>query len=331
MPGQQTPPQATQKKHKRLWIKPLRAIIGVAILAILFYKIPFADVWQAITTARWPLVLAAAGLTLLMQTAVADRLRRLCDAHGHGWSTLEILQINLATRFYGLFLPGGNFTGIAIRFYKLTGDRKHYTGTAVALFYDRIAATVSMCALGALFWLVERPDDSWQALAAILVAMLGMVIALLILFGRSPGPVVTRLRQLVGKLGGVKLHTLRQAVQESRSLSPKQTFMIYALSVMAHLLGVLGWYLLSQSLGLNLSFVTIGWVRSAMILATMIPISVAGLGLREGAALLLLTTYPGIENTDALAFSLLVFAASTLLVGLTGGLIEAKRLLLRTP
>ena len=310
---------------------PLRVAVGFVVLTVLFYKIPFADVWQTITAAHWPFVLGAAGLTLLMQWSTADRLRRLCDAHGHGWSTLEILQINLSTRFYGLFLPGGNFTGIAIRFYKLSGDRTQYLGTAVALFYDRIAATVSLCALGVVFWLMERPGGSWQTLTAILSAMLVMVIGLLILFSRSPGPIVSRLRRWVGRLGGVKLHTLRQAVRESRELPGRQMFMIYALSTLAHLIGVLGWYLLIRSLGLELSFVTVGWVRSAMILATMIPVSVAGLGLREGAALLLLTAYPGVQRPDALAFSLLVFAVTTLLVGLAGGLIEARRLLLNNP
>ncbi len=333
MPQKPTQPDAGPTKRKPRWLKPLRVAIGAAILValVLFYDVQLAKIWQAITHARWPFVLAAAGLTLLMQWAVADRLRRLCHAHGHGWSTLEIFQINLATRFYGLFLPGGNFTGIAIRFYKLSGDHKHYLGTAVALFYDRIAATVTLCALGAVFWLIERPNDSWQALAAILAAMLVMVMALTILFGRSPGPLVSRLRQTLSSIGGVKLHTLRQAVRESRSLSAKQTVIVYTLSVGAHLMGIVGWYLISQSLGLNLSFTTIGWVRTAIILATMIPVSVAGLGLREGAALLLLTAYPGVHESDALAFSFLIFIVTTLLVGLTGGLIESKRMLTSKP
>lgn len=326
MPDQPTHPEdAGPSKRKPVYKKVLRIVLGLAILAFLFYKVPIGEVGRAILAANVWYVLGAAVITMLMQWAAADRLRRLCDAHGHGWSTFDIFQINLATRFYGLFLPGGNFTGIAIRFYKLSGDHTHYMGTAVALFYDRIAATVTLCALGAIFWLMERPGGSWQALAAILAAMLAMVLVLMVLFGNAPGPIVTRLRKIMGMIGGVKLHTLRQAVRESRSLSGKQMFMVYTLSTLAHLLGIAGWVLLSESLGLGLSWVTIGWVRTAMILATMIPLSVAGLGLREGAALLILTTYPGIANEDAVAFSLLVFAVTALLVGLVGGLVEFKR------
>ena len=313
------------KKKKPLWVRLLRTSIGLVILAVLFYLIPVAGVVDALRGADPLPVFGAAVISFVIYWATADRLRRLCDAHGHGWSTWEIFQINLATRFYG-FLPGGNVTGIIIRFYKLTGDKRHYMGTAVAMFYDRIAATVTLCGVGAVFWLLERPSGSWQALVAILASMLVMILALVVLFDRSPGPVVSFIRRTSSRFIGVKLHTVRQAVRESRTLSRGQTFTIFSLSVGAHLLGVLGWYLLCRSLGLEISLVTVGWVRSAMILATMIPISVSGLGLREGTAVLLLTGY-GVSQESAMAFSLLVFFVTAVLIGLAGGLVEAVRLL----
>ncbi len=313
------------KQGKPLWVRPLRASVGLTILAVLFYLIPVADVFDALRSAEPLPVFGAAVISFVIYWATADRLRRLCDAHGHGWTTWEVFQINLATRFYG-FLPGGNFTGIIIRFYKLTGDKRHYMGTAVAMFYDRIAATVTLCGVGAVFWLLERPSGSWQALVAILASMLVMILALMVLFDRSPGPVVSLIRRTAGRCVGVKLHTVRRAVRESRTLSRKQTFTVFTLSVLTHLLGVLGWYLLCLALGLDLSPVTVGWVRSAMILATMIPGSVSGLGLREGAAVLLLTGY-GVGRENALAFSLLVFFVTAVLIGLAGGLVEAVRLI----
>lgn len=326
MPDQPIQRDTGPQKQKPSWLRWLRACIGIVILVGLFFYVPVNDIWLAVSQTYWPYVLAAACTTMLMQWVVADRLRRLCHAHGHDWSTSDIFQINLSTRFYG-FLPGGNFTGIAIRFYRLTGDHRHYLGTAVALFYDRVVATVTMCGVGAVFWLIERPSNSWQALGAIVAAMVVMSLALTILFGQSPGPFVIRLRTLISRIVGVRLKTLRNAVRESRTLSKSQSVTIYTLSVGAHLIGVIGYFLLSEAMGLDLSFTTLGWVRTAMILATMIPVSVLGLGLREGAALMLLTAYPGVGEGEAVAFSFLVLVVTTLLVGLVGGLIEAKRML----
>ena len=36
-------------------------------------------------------------------------------------TTFDVFEINLATRFYGLFLPGGGATAIAVRVVKLAG------------------------------------------------------------------------------------------------------------------------------------------------------------------------------------------------------------------
>jgi len=311
-------------RRKPPWVWMLRLMLGFTVLTLIFLKVPFAGVIEALAGARPLPVLGAVVLTFFVHLANADRLKRLCDAHGHRWSTWQIFEINLATRFYG-FLPGGNFTGIAIRFYKLTGDKKQYLGTAVALFYDRIAATVSLCALGAVFWLLEMPSGSWLVLVAILASLFAMVAALMVMFARSPGPIVSMLRRGLGRVGGVKLHTLRQAVRESRDLPARQVFAVYALSFFTHLLGVLSWYLLCRSLDIEISLITIGWIRSAMILATMIPISAFGLGLRESAAVALLPLY-GVSEEVSLAFSLLVLAATVLLVALAGGVCELWRL-----
>jgi hypothetical protein len=56
----------------------------------------------------------------------------------------------------------------------------------------------------------------------------------------------------------------------------------------------------------------------------MVPISVSGLGIREGASLLLLLPY-GVPGEKALALSFLIFATTLLLIGALGGLLEARK------
>ncbi|GAB4196011.1 MAG: lysylphosphatidylglycerol synthase transmembrane domain-containing protein [Phycisphaeraceae bacterium] len=325
MPDDRPTSREHSTKARSGWRKLVKYGVGLVLLAGVFWFVPVEGVWSVLQTSRPLPIIGALIAAFAMQWAVAERLRRICDAHGLGWSTLGVLQINLATRFYG-FLPGGNVTGFLIRFYKLTGNRKRYADVAVALFYDRVAATVTLCGVGALFWLLEWPGDSWQALVAILAAMAVMIFGLLVLFARRPGPIVGLARRCASRLVGVRLNTVRQAVRASRALPRTRVVWVYTVSVVAHLIGVAGWYLIAQSMDIDVTFGTVGWVRSAMILATMIPVSAFGLGLREGAAMLLLSGY-GISNEQSVAFSLLVFTVFFLAVGLVGGLTEAVRVL----
>ncbi|GBD39749.1 hypothetical protein HRbin37_02035 [bacterium HR37] len=90
--------------------------------------------------------------------------------------------------------------------------------------------------------------------------------------------------------------------------------------------GVLIYYVLAASLKLELSFVTIGWIRSAVVLATMFPVSFSGLGIREGVLLVLLKPFE-VSEKEALALSFLVFCTTLLLIGIIGGILEGKRFL----
>jgi hypothetical protein len=58
----------------------------------------------------------------------------------------------------------------------------------------------------------------------------------------------------------------------------------------------------------------------------MIPISISGLGVREGALLFLLKPY-GVWGEEALALSLIIFGITVLLIGAIGGLLEGRKLL----
>jgi uncharacterized membrane protein YbhN (UPF0104 family) len=123
-----------------------------------------------------------------------------------------------------------------------------------------------------------------------------------------------------------QLASLRDALGRSRRLPRALLAQVFLLGVVVHLMGVVAFGLVALALELDLSLLTIGWTRSAAVLVTVLPVSLAGLGLREGAFVLLLAPY-GIAAADALSYSLLAFAATVLAFGLIGGVIEAFRLL----
>jgi len=78
------------------------------------------------------------------------------------------------------------------------------------------------------------------------------------------------------------------------------------LSLSMHLLGVLSFYAFALSVGVDVSFIIIGWVRSFIHIVTMLPISFSGLGVREGTLIVLLQGY-GVSASDAVGLSFLLF------------------------
>jgi uncharacterized membrane protein YbhN (UPF0104 family) len=82
---------------------------------------------------------------------------------------------------------------------------------------------------------------------------------------------------------------------------------------------ILLWYLLARGVHFTLPTSTFLWAVPLVSLSALLPVTFAGLGVREGVWLVLLSD-SGIPPADVVAFSLLYFAC-TLLVGITGGLL----------
>lgn len=303
-----------------------RLLVASVILFFLFKKIPIADVASAIRHTRLGYASAAFLVTFMVHVAASFRLQKLCELQDLNMSAFTVFKINTAARFYGLFLPAGNFIGIAIRFYRLSTFRRKYREALFAMLGDRLMATTSLCLVGGLFWALERPHEASSYLWPAAFAVAALLIAAGVARCVKPRAALTALMQrfnprVFGKVDLPAADAAGKMQHPARTLGA-----LFLLSGLIHVLGILSYDLLCAAMGLTVSFVAVGWIRSAVILATMLPVSVSGIGLREGALVLLLGLYD-VPPENALALSFLVFAVTVLGIGLIGGIFEAVRLL----
>jgi hypothetical protein len=277
-----------------------------------------------------PLLLAL-GLAGAGSLIVAIRLRRLARALGLSPTLGAAAGVNLSALFYGLFLPGGNVTGGAIRFYRLAGSERRMAAAAGAIIWDRLFATLALCLVGLLCWLVAPlSKPAWPALAFALgaAATLG-VMAIAMLAGRgdpaAPAPPWAASSKL-GRIG----RRIGSAFREVARPRPNDHAAALALSIVAQILGTALYAALAAAVGVGISPVTIGWIRAVVLLLLLLPVTISGLGVREGALMVLLAA-EGVGGVPALALGVLVFATTVLVPGLVGGVNEGIRVLRAEP
>jgi hypothetical protein len=302
----------------------VRYAVAIALLAALILAVP-ADALRATLSRAHPAGIATALLmALASHLLIAQRIRYLTAALGLPLPFWALLRINLGAVFYGLALPAGNLSGVAARLYQMARAGGHYAEPAVALTLERLVATVTLGAIGVLCWPVTAPADTWPVLTLMLAATLGFAALQLAMF--KPLPLITPVwRWLVARWPG-KLATLRDAMERARGLPWRVWRTTFALGFGVHLIGIAAYAAVAWSLGLDLSLWTIAWTRSAAILIAIVPVSVAGLGIREGALVFLLAPY-GVDAASAVSYGLLAFATTILAMGLLGGALEGRRLL----
>lgn len=261
----------------------LRIAVAAIVLVWLLGRVDLAAVGTAIATAA-PLAIVIATLTsFLGNVTIAVRLRLLLAAQGVRARVRQTLAVNLAAFFYNLFLP----------------------------------------VVGVGFWLADpHPKPTGSLLVLLLgTATLGVLVA--------PRAVPHELRRFVRELtaGGsgtwwsAVLHRLSHGLGSVARIPPAALARIVGISILAQMPGVIVFVALGHGLDLPVPAVSWGWIRSLVVLLTVLPISIGGIGVREGALVLVLAGF-GVPAHEALALSILVFATTILAPGLLGGIIE---------
>lgn len=297
---------------------------SLSVLAAIFYLIDANDILATIVSADPGAVIVAIGFAFSAQLFSATRLNRLALLQDISLTFVRVLLIGLSAVFYGLVVPGGTVATFAVRFIQLSQEAR-VESVVAALIMDRVIATVFLVAVGIIAIAFDQAEPLW----AVVIAAGTFLAAGIFVFGRrlflrmivwlenaSSRDLLNTLHGVAGRIG--------RAFQKYSAADSGQILTIVAATLLAHLCGCLVYFTIAKSLGLNLTLLSICWIRSGMILSTMIPVSVAGLGVREVAGIALLVPL-GIGEAQAVGFSILVFLVTPVVVGLIGGTAELYR------
>ncbi len=307
----------------------LRLLVRIAVAALvlvwLLGRVDLAEVGAAIARAS-PLAIVLATLTSFVgNVVIAFRLRVLLAAQGVRARATQTLAINLAAFFYNLFLPVGGVGVAALRLQRLSEHtRGRFTAALTAMVCDRLAATASLGLVGLAFWLADPHAKPRGSLLALLIG--SAAVASLLAPRAVPHEVRRFVRELTAGAAGAwwsaALHRFSHALGSVARIAPSALARILAISILAQLPGAFVFVLLGWGLDLPVPALSMAWIRSVTVLVTILPISIGGIGVREGTLVYVMQTF-GVPAHDALALSILVFATTILAPGLLGGAIEA--------
>jgi len=301
-----------------------RYVFSVSVFTLILYLFDANDVLATIAGVDVTSVVIAVGFALGAQCFAATRLKRLLVLQDIMLSLWRVFFMGLSAIFYGLVIPGGTVAAFAVRFVQLSRDAR-IESVAAALIADRAIATVFLVVVGAVAIALDQAEPLW---AGAVVAGTIMGVALLVLGRRSSMWLIERLDKIANNDSPNPLRRLGlrigRAFLNYSTARRDQVLTIVAASLLTHLCGCLAYYAIAIGMGLEISFLRICWIRSGMILLAMIPISVAGLGLREIASIGLLVPL-GFGKAQAIGFSIVVFLATSVIIGLMGGLVELLR------
>ncbi len=315
---QVTSPLDKTNTRRYIWLAKL--CFSAVLIAYCLSLVDIRGFAGQIASADTTLVLVAMAInflgTIVAKSAMVWWLASSPSQHVSLW---RVISIHLSLRFYTLFLPRA--VVVAIRWSKYRSLTRNTEALAL-LSLDMLVSLLFLSTGTLVFsWLGSMESDSHEIRWIALACTLGLGA---VLFGAFAAPSLLKSTSTEDEsltLAGRLFFKWRQAVEALQLLKWKNSLVILAAAASNYALFLLSAYVLSISMDLGLSFIVIAWVRSAILLLAHIPITVAGLGVREVGFISFFGLYQ-VSPESALAYAMLSFGVQVGL-GAIGGILEA--------
>lgn len=299
------------KLIKSPWISQfLKAIISFLLIYYCFTLISVAEVIHIIKQTNYVEFVFAFIFTLFGTVVCKSYIVWHLLTEYKVIKLIDVVKINFSLRFYTMVLPKALVAGIRWDRYRRISEPKY---ALVLLVFEALIALTVAAFMVLLFILIDGSNVISIEVKLISIGVFIVLASTLILLFLYPdGKIYAFVGSLVNLFRLNKLidNVLEKWVSTVRLLDAGKTrnfWPIFVVALMSHLLFLVGAYLLFSALDIDIDFSSVAWIRSLVFILVSIPISFAGIGLREVGFITLFGLY-GLGANDVIAYAMLVLA-----------------------
>jgi glycosyltransferase 2 family protein len=299
---------------RRILLSAIKILVSAALLYLALRKANFADLASRINITSLAWIGLAIALTFLQIFVGVLRWREISAECGAPLGMMQAMRYNVIGTFFNQTLPS-SIGGDAVRLWLVSRAGAGWRAATYSIFVDRAVGLIALAIIivASLPWslrLIGDPDGRSALLAVDFIALAGGIGFMIL--GALRWPWLKRW------WGTHHLHAcavIADRVIFSRERGPK----VAVLSLLVHVLtAVIAWCVV-KSIAAPVLFSQVFQLVPPVMLITMLPISIAGWGVRE-ATMGLAFGYAGLMSSEGVNVSLL-FGAVSFIVGAFGGLV----------
>ena len=299
---------------RRILLSTIKILVSAALLYLALRKVNLSELGARIDVASLGWIGMAIAVTFLQIFVGVLRWREISAECGAPLATKQAMRFNLIGTFFNQTLPS-SIGGDAVRLWLVARSGAGWRAATYSIFVDRAIGLIALAVIivASLPWSYSLIRDSHGRSALLFVdfAALAGGMGFLVL-GRLPWP---WLKRWWGTHHLYACSVIANRVIFSRERGPK----VVVLSLLVHVLAVVIAWCVVQSIAAPVVFSQIFQLVPPVMLITMLPISIAGWGVRE-ATMGLAFGYAGLAANEGVNISLL-FGAVSFIVGAFGGLV----------
>ena len=258
--------------------------------------------WHAIKDANWLLLGFTSLFTLPMVHLKIVRWRGLLADRGYAYPLRRSYAAVLASMYLGMVTPGRVGDVLRIQYVRTEIDVPYAEGLATTIMdrFSDLYVVAAVAALGTAHFASVLSDD--LANVTWLAATVALVVPLLAL-AKGPAELFGALLARFAERWQTSLDAVLRAL---RGLTRKGIVFAIPLTLGAYAISFGQAWLIARAMGIDLGYVDVAALISAVSLLGLMPVSISGVGVRE---VFLALVFPalGLLPAQGVVFGLLVF------------------------
>jgi uncharacterized protein (TIRG00374 family) len=315
-----TVPRLISRKHA---LRALRILISAVLIGYLLATANLGELFVMLKSWNAIYFLIGVLLGVFVNVVFAYRWKTMLAVSGVKISLLTLVKFYFVGTFFNLFLPTA-LGGDVVRGYDLAMHSGRKMGAVTSVLAERIVGFFALAFIALLALLLgSRTLTDAAVTTIILISYLGYFTLTAIVFNAKI------MKRLVATLKFIKLwdigKRLDRMVDSLHAFTAHKAILwqCFALSTISQTLTILAVYSLALAINLKLPPLYFFMVLPMIWIITMVPLSINGLGVREGAFVFFFTRL-GVSDSAALLLSFLTLSQKIAL-GLIGGIIYLLR------
>ena len=323
MPETRSKPASS--KLKKQGLLAIKIIVSVGLLSFVLSQANIGEVWQVIRTSRVEFLLLALLTPFGGYYFTSLRWKGLLAVAGVRVSQWPLFRASIYAIFFNQLLPS-TIGGDIARMYEAWRAGAPKAIAVSSLLIDRVIGifALALLAVGSIPFVhaeFEHPE-----LVFGLVGFVALAVTAVMAMVFAPVPAILNLfraiySRLPGPLGKIP-KKLDAACEGYRGNIPAFVKALIYSFILQFNVVLLHW-LIALALGLDLGYTQLMFIVPIALIVMLVPISINGIGLREGIFTVLLAAY-GIGSAEAVALALLSYGIF-LVHGVMGGVFFAIR------
>jgi glycosyltransferase 2 family protein len=310
----------------------IRACFGALLLGLLLWLVGPASLVEQLQNVSGGYLALAFAAQAVNKILWAMRWQEILRVGGIDQKLIDLTGLVLVGQFFNNFLPS-SMGGDVVRGYYSAGDRGSLSAAYGAVVAERLVgfgALAAVCAAAVFGSSVAGSSLLPPALVAVALVVCACIVMCCGVMFLTTGWSDLLLRLLRGQTRLISVVTeLSKAMQFMRQPGCRVWRVVY-LSVVIQIAAILFFLFAARAVGVTIDAVSFFVVVPLAVIASMVPISLNGLGLREGALVGLLQLF-GVAAPVAGAFAVLARLVDFVVAALGGIVFAFQRSWLREP